>query len=203
MSALSRSSGSLTSTLLVQLRDHKPDAWKRLTHLFGPLVYGWCRKAGLSPPDAADVTQEVFRSVAMGLPTFRRDRPGDTFRGWLATIARNRINDFLRRAAQRPAAQGGSEFHQLVQNLPDPLAESSLDSAAELQEERRGVLHRTLELVQAEFEPRTWTAFWRTTVEAAPPDIVAAELGVSCNAVYKAKSRVLHRLRQELEGMVD
>jgi RNA polymerase sigma-70 factor (ECF subfamily) len=166
-------------------------------------VYSWCRKAGLAPPDAADVTQEVFRSVAMGLPTFRRNRPGDTFRGWLATIARNRINDFMRRAAHRPAAQGGSEFHQLVQNLPDPLAESSLDSVTELQEERRGVLHRTLELVQAEFEPRTWTAFWRTAVDGEPPEVVAAALGVSLNAVYKAKSRVLRRLREELEGLVN
>jgi RNA polymerase sigma-70 factor, ECF subfamily len=203
MSTLSRSSGSLASTLLLQLRDHNPDAWTRLTHLFGPLVYGWCRRAGLAPADAADVTQDIFRSVAMGLPNFRRDRPGDTFRGWLATIARNRINDFLRRAAQRPKGQGGSEFHQLIQNLPDPQQESSVDFASELAEERRGLLHRTLELVQAEFETSTWTAFWRTTVDAEPPDAVAAELGITLNAVYKAKSRVLRRLRQELDGMVE
>ena len=198
-----RSSGSLSTTLLVRLRDQNPDAWLRLTHLFGPLVYGWCRRAGLAPADAADVTQEVFRSVAIGLPKFHRDRPTDTFRGWLATIAQNRIRDFQRRAVNRPHGHGGSEFHQLVQNLPDPAAESDSSLAGDMETERRGVLRRTLELVQAEFESLTWTAFWRTTVEPESPKTVAAELGVSLNAVYKAKSRVLRRLREELAGIVD
>jgi RNA polymerase sigma-70 factor, ECF subfamily len=140
--------------------------------------------------------------VAIGLPRFRRDRPGDTFRGWLATIAQNRIRDFHRRAANRPQGLGGSEFNQLVQNLPDPAAESDPSLSGEMDAERRGVFHRTLELVRAEFEERTWTAFWRATVDAEPPDVVAAELGISLNAVYKAKSRVLRRLREELDGVV-
>ena len=203
LSAHARSSGSLSTTLLVRLRDQHPDAWPRLTHLFGPLAYGWCRRAGLPAADAADVTQEIFRSVAIGLPRFRRDRPGDTFRGWLATIAQNRIRDFQRRAVNRPQGFGGSEFHQIIQNLPDPAAECDSSLTGEMETERRGVLHRTLELVQAEFEDRTWTAFWRATVDAEPPEAVAAELGVSLNAVYKAKSRVLRRLREELAGIVD
>jgi RNA polymerase sigma-70 factor (ECF subfamily) len=202
MSAMTRSSGTLPSTLLVRLRAHEPDAWQKLTHLFGPLAYGWCRRAGLSPADAADVTQDIFRSVAVGLPRFRRDRPGDTFRGWLATIARSRINDFLRRQRRQPRGEGGTTFHQLVQSLPEELTDESSfvsDAAAE----RRGVLQRAMQLVQAEFETRTWTAFWRTAVEAEDPQLVAADLGVSLNAVYKAKSRVLKRLREELEGLFE
>jgi RNA polymerase sigma-70 factor (ECF subfamily) len=203
MATLTRSTGTLPSTLLVQLRSQEPEAWARLTHLFGPLAYGWCRRAGLAPADAADVTQEIFRSVATGLPRFRRDRPGDTFRGWLVTIARSRIRDFFRRTAQQPHGQGGSEFNRLIQNLPDPEAESDPDFAQAADAERRVLLHRTLELVQAEFENRTWAAFWRTTVDGESPEDIAAELGVSLNAVYKAKSRVLRRLREELAGMVE
>ena len=140
--------------------------------------------------------------MAIGLPRFRRDRPGDTFRGWLATIAQNRIRDFHRRAVNRPLGIGGSEFNQLIQNLPDPAAESDASLIGEIETERRGLLHRTLDLVRAEFEERTWTAFWRATVDADPPEVVAAELGISLNAVYKAKSRVLRRLREELDGIV-
>lgn len=203
MAGMTRSSGTLPSTLLLGLRAHDPEAWSRLTHLFGPLAYGWCRRAGLAPHDAADVTQDIFRSVSVGLPRFRRDRPGDTFRGWLATITRSRINDFLRRQAKQPAGKGGSEFNQFVQELPDPDARSDHDFSQEAETERRGVLHRSLELVRAEFEDRTWLAFWRTAVDDEPPDAVASQLGVSVNAVYKAKSRVLHRLREELAGLVD
>lgn len=202
MANTSRSSASLSTTLLVRLRDQEPEAWERLTRVFGPLAYGWCRRAGLAPPDAADVTQEIFRSVSIGLPRFRRDRPGDTFRGWLATIAQNRIRDHFRRQADRPAAQGGTGFHELLQNVPNP-AESSFDGSDSAELERRGVLRRSLDCVRAEFEATTWAAFWRTTVDGALPNDVAAELGVSLNAVYKAKSRVLRRLREELEGLLD
>jgi RNA polymerase sigma-70 factor (ECF subfamily) len=202
MPALSHSADTLPSTLLLALRDQQPDAWARLTHLFGPLVYGWCRRAGLGPADAADVTQDIFRSLTTGLSGFRREQPGDTFRGWLAVIARNRIRDFLRGAAQRPQGRGGSEFHQLVQQVPDE-ADSDSSFTSDADTERREVLRRALDLVQAEFETRTWTAFWRTAIEGEAPDVVAAELGVSINAVYKAKSRILRRLREELSGMVD
>jgi RNA polymerase sigma-70 factor (ECF subfamily) len=203
MPARSSSSDSLSSTLLVRLREREPEAWERLAHVFGPVVYHWCRGAGLAPADAADVMQEVFRSVATGLPQFRRDRPGDSFRGWLTTITQNRIRDFFRRQAHRPEARGGTTFQVLVQNLPDEAADGISDFGQATDCERRGVLRRSLDLVQAEFEPTTWKAFWRTTVDDSPPADVAAELEMSLNAVYKAKSRVLRRLREELDGLLD
>ncbi|MEM9660394.1 MAG: sigma-70 family RNA polymerase sigma factor, partial [Planctomycetota bacterium] len=194
---------SLSSTLMVRLRQHDPDAWRRMTELFGPLAYHWCRRAGLSPADAADVVQDVFHSVAVGLPRFRRDRPGDSYRAWIATIARNRIRDHFRRIDGQPQGRGGADFQEQVLNLPDPEADDSLDGASHASDESRSVLHRALQLVRAEFEDRTWRAFWRTTVEQQAPADVAADLGVSPNAVYKAKSRVLRRLRNELDGFLD
>ncbi|MEQ8209963.1 MAG: sigma-70 family RNA polymerase sigma factor [Lacipirellulaceae bacterium] len=201
------SADSISSTLLVRLRQQQPDAWERLTTLFGPIVYGWCRRAELNSADAADVTQEVFRSVATGLEKFRRDRPGDSFRGWLTTIARNRIRDHYRRVANRPQVRGGTEFNRRVQDLPDHVlpdgdADASLDGLSTASVESRSVLHRTLQYVQAEFEPNTWQAFLRTTVEQQVPADVAESLGISVNAVYKAKSKVLRRLREELDGLL-
>lgn len=197
-----RSSQSLSSTLLLRLRRNEPTAWQRLVQLFGPTVYSRCRRAGLSPDDAADITQEVFRSVTIGLPSFRRDRPGDSFRGWLATIVRNRIADHFRRVGDRPQGRGGTEFRQRVENEPAPF-EQPADAGAPRPDEDRGVVHRAAALVEGEFEPRTWQAFWRTAVEHAAPSDVAADLGISVNAVYKAKSRVLRRLRDELDGLLD
>lgn len=194
---------SFSSTLLVRLRQHDPDAWRRMTDLFGPLVYQWCRQAGLEPADAADVVQEVFRSVAIGLPGFRRDRPGDSYRAWIAVIARNRIRDHFRRACDRPQGGGGTAFQQRMQSLPDPDDDASLDGSSIASSESRGVVQRALRLVRAEFEENTWQAFWRTAVEQQAPADVAVDLGVTANAVYKAKSRVLRRLRDELSGLFD
>src|SRR5262249_3854170 len=76
-------------TLLQRARGHEPDAWTRIVGLYGPLVRTWARRAGLGAEDADDVAQEVFASAAAHLADFRRDRAGDTFRGWLRVITRN------------------------------------------------------------------------------------------------------------------
>ncbi len=192
----------MSSTLLGRLRLREPEAWERLTGLFGPLAYGWCRRAGLAPADAADVTQEVFRAVARSLDRFRRDRPGDSFRGWLAVICRNKIRDHYRRVATRPEVLGGTDFQQRLADLPDAESDDSLVGSSPGSEESRGVLHRAVALIQTDFEEKTWRAFWETAVEDRSAADVAGELRLSVNAVYKAKSRVLRRLRDELGGLI-
>jgi RNA polymerase sigma-70 factor (ECF subfamily) len=193
---------SLSSSLLDRLREQDVEAWKRLTDLYGPLVYSWCRRAGLTPTDAADVMQEVFIAVSRAIKTFRRDQPGSTFHGWMATITRNKIQDHFRRCATQPLAKGGSDAEQMLQNVAAIDERSISTDAAPSAADRRVLLARATELVRAEFEERTWRAFWLTTVESRLPADVADELGISLNAVYKARSRVLRRLREELEGLL-
>src|SRR5258708_1864240 len=108
------SSTSTHRSLLQRARGHDPAAWERMVALYGPLVLGWCRGWGLRDDDAADVFQDVFQSVAAHLAGFKRDRTGDTFRGWLRTITRNKVTDLYRRREKEPAAAGGTE-------APDPL----------------------------------------------------------------------------------
>ena len=81
------SSSSTSASLLDRVRQLDPEAWDRLTRLYSPLVYRWCRQAALQDTDAADVSQEVFRSVAGGIAKFHRDQPGDSFRGWLWSLS--------------------------------------------------------------------------------------------------------------------
>src|SRR5690349_18372378 len=82
------------------------------------------------PEDAADVAQEVFRTVAARIQDFRRDRPGDTFRGWLWTITRHKIGDHLRRLQRQPSAAGGSDAQMGLLNLPEQVPDDE-ESAAD------------------------------------------------------------------------
>ena len=100
------------------MKAHDQDAWQRLVKLYGPLVYQACRRAGLQPTDASGVFQEVFQAVAMHIAGFRRDRPGDTFRGWLLTITQNKIRDHFRRLGTQPEAIGGTDAHRRLLELP-------------------------------------------------------------------------------------
>ena len=65
------------------------------------------------------------------------------------------------------------------------------------------VLHRLLDLIEPDFRPATWQAFRRQVIDGASAETVAAELGLTVNAVLIAKSRVLSHLRRNAEGLVD
>ena len=191
-------SAGTSLTLLTRLKGNEPEAWERLVRLYGPLVMYWARRAGLGDADAADLLQEVMRSVSGSIARFERERTGATFRGWLWTIARNKLRDHARLAAQRPNAIGGSDAQDLLKQIPDEEPDSSPDS-----EPSRTLLQSTLETVKTSFEPRTWDAFWRTTVDGRSPNEVAHELGIGLASVYQARSRVLRRLREELGELLD
>lgn len=187
-------SGSTSTGLLRGIIGGDPLAWQRFVAIYGPLIYGWCRRAGLRPEDARDVVQEVMGSVLSGIGEFRGAPHGGVFRAWLRSIARNKAIDHFRRHQHEPEGQGGTAAHQRLLQLEQSF-DSSADHAAD---EQREVWRRTLDLVRAQFEPNTWQAFRRTAVDGRPAAQVAAELQMTRQAVYMAKSRVLSRLREEL-----
>jgi RNA polymerase sigma-70 factor (ECF subfamily) len=171
------------------LRLQDGDAWSRLAKLYGPLVYGWCRRRGLQDVDAADVVQEVFRSVAASIKSCE---PG-SFRGWLWTITRSKLIDHFRKGERQPAATGGSDAQARLQQIPEALDEADAGPG-----QNTPLVKRALDMIRPDFEEATWQAFWRVVMEDQKPADVARSLGISANAVYIAKSRVLRRLRDEL-----
>lgn len=188
-----------SSSLLARVRARDEAAWGRLVCLYGPLVYSWCRRAGLQPADAADVGQIVFIAVSRSIDNFRRDREGDSFRAWLFTIARRKLCDHW--SSRRGESTGEADVQKRLEELA--VEESSVSAASTPSEDTRGLYRRAIELVRAEFEPATWEAFWKVTVEDEPPAEVALALGISRNAVYLAKSHVKRRLREEFDALLD
>ena len=188
-------------SLLERIRNGENSGWQRVVDLYSPLARHWCRRWGVQGADADDVLQEVFRAAAASIATFRRERDGDTFRGWLRSITRHRVLAFLRSRKERPEAAGGSEAQQRLQEIAEPDAGDSNDP--EEAEQFSILVRRAMAQLRGEFQPKSWQAFWRTAVDQQPSADVAAELGMTANAVRMAKSRVLHRLREELGDLVE
>ena len=188
----------LTSlSLLDRARHHDEPSWRRLITLYGPLVEHWCRRGGARPEDAADLAQEVFLAVSQGLERFERRGPG-SFRAWVRGITRHKLLDCYRQAERQAAAAGGSTALERLLDIPDPQPGSDEDA-----DEMSGLYRRALDLIRGEFEERTWQAFWLTAVEGRKAPAAASELGMSPVAVRIAKSRVLARLRDEAEELID
>ncbi len=191
-----QSSTATSHDLLDRLKADDAQAWDRLIVLYAPLVYRWCRRWDLRDQDISDILQDVFQAVAAHIATFRKERAGDTFRGWLRTIARNKVQDHFRKLAGEPEGVGGTDAQTRLTSLAAASPADDEDSPDETAE--RLLLSRGLSLIRDDFEDRTWKAFWATTVDGRDTKDVAADLQMSPGAVRVAKSRVLRRLREEL-----
>jgi RNA polymerase sigma-70 factor, ECF subfamily len=189
-----------SASLLARAQEKDEAAWRRLVSLYHPLVYGWCREAGLQRADAADVSQEVFKSVSRRITSFRHRSPTDSFRAWLRTITKNKIKDWARKRPREVTGVAGLEQRPGAQ--PHRYELSDADDTSDRKEARMIVL-RALNLLRRDFHEHTWQAFTQVTMEGARPKDVAQQLGMSVKAVYLARWRVLVRLREEFAGLLE
>jgi RNA polymerase sigma-70 factor, ECF subfamily len=191
-----------TSLSLVERLRQSPEneSWNQLADLYTPLIRAWLRRYDVQDSDADDLIQEVLLAVSKDLSEFEHAGQPGTFRGWLKAILINRLRKFWRARDRRPQARGDSEIDARLAQLGDPASEMS---QVWNREHDQYVLRQLMALAEPHFEPTTWNAFRRVALDGAKPDVVAQEMGISRNAVVIAKCRVLSRLRQESEGLIE
>ncbi|MDG2224651.1 MAG: sigma-70 family RNA polymerase sigma factor [Rubripirellula sp.] len=188
-------------SLLNRLRSSsETENWDRLVRLYAPLIRAWLRKYDVQDCDADDLVQEVLLAVLKDLNTFEHAGQPGAFRSWLKAILVNRLRNFWRSRDRRPRAEGDCGSRERLAQLADPDSELS---QIWNQQHDQFVLRQLLELTESHFSASTWQAFSLVALKGKPADIVARELGISLNAVFIAKSRVLSRLRQESDGLVE
>ena len=187
-------------SLLLRAQAGEADAWTDLTDLYRPLILGWLHHQGVPAVDLEDLSQDVLLSVVKHLPSFEHSGHRGAFRSWLRTIVCSRTTDYWRAIGAGAQASGGSGATAALEQIADP--DSDLNRQWD-EEHDRYVLGCLLDAVEAEFEPATLRAFRRLALDGAGGAAVAEELGMSVAAVYRAKSRVLQRIRREAEGLID
>jgi RNA polymerase sigma-70 factor, ECF subfamily len=187
-------------SLLLRARTGDEGAWQDLCELYRPLIAGWLRRQSVPETDIDDLVQEIFLAVVRGLPSFIHSGRRGAFRSWLRTIAYNYSCDYWKSPARRTAASGDDPAQTALGLLEDP--DSPLNRYWD-EEHDRYVLRCLFEAVELEFEPATVRAFQLVALDGVSGAQAADELGTSLTAVYIAKSRVLRRLRELAEGLLD
>jgi RNA polymerase sigma-70 factor (ECF subfamily) len=185
-------------SLLVRIRDaHDTASWQTFVELYGPLVYRWGRSKGLQEADAADATQEVMLQVAQSIRTFEYQPERGRFRDWLGTVARHKVERLLKKNGRAASGAGGDAADRLDQ-IRSPEADDEWTAAFNAH-----VLRMALDRIRPEFPPDVWRAFERRWLDNRSAEEVAAELGMTIQAVYVAKSRVLKRLEEEVRILAE
>ena len=187
------------ASLLARARNpHDGVAWRQLTEVYQPIVYRYCLRRGLQDADAADLTQEVMRSVAHALRDFSYDAARGRFRNWLFTVTRSRLNNFFERRNRQELGSGQTTVHEMLAELPDRGEQDEWD-----RESRQQLFEWAAAQARSEFEPTTWRAFVMSAVEGRSAAEAAQVTGLSLNAVYVAKSRVLRTLRELIDSVAE
>lgn len=183
-------------SLLLRIRESKDnESWTTFVSVYTPVIHAYALRKGMQDADAADVTQQVMRSVFQAIPDFEYDPSKGSFRGWLFTITRNCIIKAVDKRSRTPTATGDTSFQQSLQ-----MQQATNDEEEAWNRDHELYLFRcAAERVKHEFKESTWEAFWKAAVEALSPEQTANKLGISVGAVYIAKSRVIARIRAEIE----
>ena len=183
---------STRASLLLQLRDRNDSiSWSRFARLYTPLIDHWIRQFGFNEADRCDLVLVVF-VVLLGKVSSFQYNPEQSFRGWLRTITVNKCRDFVRRSKRKSEPQLLALIEKAAVDDSELLTE---------REYREFVSREALKWMRVHFSETTWKACYECVAHGRPAREVAAELGISENAVYLARGRVLSRLRQELEGL--
>ncbi len=190
-----------SASFLDSLRDTSDErAWSRLVELYSPLIRNWLQRNGAARTDIEDVVQEVMTVVVRRFPEFQRQPRTGAFRAWLRTIAANCLRDQWRRNNRQPKAVGGSDFGETIGQLADP--QSGISKLWDREHDEH-VTRYLLERIRPDFSEKTWRAFQRFALDGLSADRVAKELGITANAVFIAKSRIMSSLRQQGQGLIE
>jgi RNA polymerase sigma factor (sigma-70 family) len=186
------------ASLLLRLRDSADQqAWEEFSMVYEPAVYRLARRRGLQHADAMDLTQDVLTTVAKTISNWDTNPDRGRFRSWLFTVARNcAVNSLIR--GKRHQASGDTEMLERLHELPSRANETTAEFRLEY---RRQAFGRAAEVVRREVLESTWQAFWLTAVDGLDANQAAGQLGISTGAVYASRSRVLARLRRQVERL--
>lgn len=182
-------------TLIEKIKDSADaEAWAEFAAIYNPLIFEICRRKGLQHADATDIAQDVLSQVASAIGSYRHDQSGATFRGWLYCITRNVTVDFFRRRSKDPLATASALPNW--EQIRVPTAEESREFQLEFRKRMFAVVAGS---VQSQVAGKTWSVFWKTEVEGNEIETAAEALGMTIGAAYVARSRVMAKLRNEVQ----
>lgn len=168
---------------------HRRDAWNGFQAKYARIIASFARKLGVASSEVDDVVQDVTMQFFQQSQTFEYDPSRGRFRGFLKTVTYRTIRDRYR-------AKGKSVP---IDDL-DP-ADPRIDAHwTEAWDKERLAL--AVEVVAQLYDRnRTFQAFEQHVLAGEAVEVVAAQLKMSVDAVYKNCQRVKESLREAVKRM--
>lgn len=169
--------------LVLALRNGRAPAFRLLYEDYGPRLYAFCKKSGLSPEDAREIVQETFIRVWEHRQDIRTDT---SFSSYLFTIARNLVYNVLRRTAYWEKYLYDAGVRQAAGTFAVQPA-----NERELQQLIGEAIHQ--------LPDKCRQIFWKSRYEGRSNQQIADELAISKSTVENQLNKALRNIRQFLE----
>jgi RNA polymerase sigma-70 factor, ECF subfamily len=150
----------MSPTVLQRIASGDASAVRECMERYGPLVWSLARRMSRTAADAEDATQEIFLDIWRSAGRYDASQGSDKI--FIATIARRRLIDRLRKRSAEPPMDPPEVLETVAWAEPGNLPESSTEAGqavralAELKPEQRQVLELGLMhgLTQSEIATR-------------------------------------------------
>ncbi|QDT02749.1 RNA polymerase sigma factor RpoE [Rubripirellula lacrimiformis] len=184
-------------SLIVRLSDQQDQsAWWSFVELYEPFLKHLVARQGVPPAHQGDVVQQVLVAIAGSVSGWKDDGGDASFRRWVNRVARNVVIKFMTRQRRQISGQGGSDALARMDQHPD-----RIDPAIESQY-RHELIVWASGRVRAEFAETSWIAFWATMIEGRDVAEVAESIGVSTGSIYMSRSRIVRRIRETIDEVL-
>lgn len=191
---------STEKSLLIRAKNGSEQAWEKMVEVYRPMIFHWLIQHDVVRQDAEDISQDILITMIERLSDFEHNGNPGAFRSWLRMMVVNRSRAFWRARGYRPKATGATDFHNMLKELEDPQSQLS---GQWNQQHNEHVLRSVLRMLRNEFEQRTLHAFELVVMQGKTTKEAADALQMSVGAIYVARSRVLRRVREEVEGLIE
>ena len=186
------------SSLIAQIGSPEDrEAWDQFVVIYRPVIYRMARRRGMQDADAQDLVQTVLMRVAGAIQSWEKSDPETKFRHWLRRVARNAIATAFSRQP-KDAGVGGSEMLEWLGEQSATAADIEREFSKEAMREK---YLRAASVVKSDVDSDTWRAFELTVVNGQACDEVADLLGKSLGVIYAARSRIMRRLREQVQRL--
>lgn len=177
------------ASLLIRIRN--PDdsvSWNEFYQIYSPLIYRYALSRGLNHDDAEEIRSSCYETILKKIGSFEYEKQKGGFKAWLRRIVTNRVIDSKRKLA--PQHGRDSQLNRI------PADE---ESAEEMFDEqwKRNHLNYCLKKLKPQIESTQFDAFM-LLLEGESVESVCDKLSINANQAYKAKSKILKLIRQEL-----
>lgn len=186
------------SSLILHLQNARNDAaWREFVMVYESFLVRLITRRGVPTAHVSDVANQVLSAIARSIDQWKDDQQDASFRRWLSRVARNVVMRYMSNERRHVSAIGGTDAFESLAQIAEPH-----DDAIARQYEHELIIWAA-EQVKGEFIETSWKAFWMTMIEGLTVAEVAETLAVSPGSIYMSRGRILKRIRDKVNGVME